>query len=156
MSRIGSSVHIVTAGSGQARSGTTATAVCSVSDEPPTVLACLNRNSRTAAVVRENGVFAINTLTKGHESISMTFAGQTGAAGSERFSVGDWDDSEGVPMLRDASVLLRCDVVNIQNVGSHFVIFGLIKSVVLGQSTAGLMYYQRKYHYLDLASALAS
>src|SRR5882762_10678748 len=62
MSRLGAAVHVVTTAGPGGKTGATATAVCSVSDAPPTLLMCLNRRSQTNPVVTENGVFCVNTL----------------------------------------------------------------------------------------------
>src|SRR5258705_7996260 len=85
MSRLGAAVHVIaTAGPG-GKTGATATAVCSVSDAPPTVLMCLNRRSQTNPVVTENGVFCVNTLGHAHAEIADIFAGRTGVQGTDRF-----------------------------------------------------------------------
>ena len=62
MSRLGAAVHVITTAGPGGKAGATATAVCSVSDAPPTLLMCLNRRSQTNPAVVENGVFCINTL----------------------------------------------------------------------------------------------
>src|SRR5438045_4794348 len=90
MSRLGAAVHVIaTAGPG-GKIGTTATAVCSVSDAPPTLLVCLSRRSRTNPIVVENGVFCVNTLGATGADIADIFAGRTRLQGSERFATGDW------------------------------------------------------------------
>src|SRR5262249_47069152 len=88
MSRLGAAVHVVTTAGPGGKSGATATAVCSVSDAPPTLLICLNRRSQTNPVVTENGVFCVNTLGAGHADIANIFAGRTGLPGTGRFSAG--------------------------------------------------------------------
>ena len=62
MSLLGAAVHVITTAGPGGKAGATATAVCSVSDAPPTLLMCLNRRSQTNPAVVENGVFCINTL----------------------------------------------------------------------------------------------
>src|SRR6195256_2664426 len=62
MSRLGAAVHVVTTAGPAGKTGFTATAVCSVSDAPPTLLVCINRRSQTNPIVSENGVFCVNTL----------------------------------------------------------------------------------------------
>ena len=75
------------------KAGATATAVCSVSDAPPTLLVCLNRRSQTNPAVVENGVFCVNTLGDGGAEIADMFAGRTGVTGSDRFTSGEWTDA---------------------------------------------------------------
>jgi hypothetical protein len=74
MSRVAGAVHLIaTAGPG-GKGGLTATAVTSVSDAPPTLLVCLNKSSRTAAIVRETGAFSGNTLGAGQQELANVFA----------------------------------------------------------------------------------
>src|SRR2546430_14984186 len=57
MSRLGAAVHVITTAGPGGKEGTTATAVCSVSDAPPMLLVCLNRRSQTHPILVENRVF---------------------------------------------------------------------------------------------------
>ena len=72
------------------KTGFTATAVCSVSDAPPTLLVCLNRGATSMPILRGNGVFCVNTLRAGDELIADTFAGRTKVAREARFDTGEW------------------------------------------------------------------
>src|SRR5438045_9045493 len=76
MSRLGAAVHVITTAGSRGKAGTTATAVCSVSDAPPTLLMCLNRRSQTNPIVTEHGVFCVNTLGAAHADIANIFAGR--------------------------------------------------------------------------------
>jgi flavin reductase len=78
MARLGAAVNVITSDGPGGRSGCTASAVCSVTDDPPTLLLCLNRNSDNNAAFRRNGVVCVNTLTASHEELSGIFAGATG------------------------------------------------------------------------------
>src|SRR5580704_6083681 len=62
MAKLGAAVHVVTSAGPAGKTGFTATAVCSVSDQPATLLVCLNRRSNSAPVMAQNGVFCVNTL----------------------------------------------------------------------------------------------
>src|SRR5580704_14113606 len=90
MSRLGAAVHVITTDGPGGKAGTTATAVCSVSDAPPTLLVCLNRRSHTNSAVLQNGVFCVNTLRHDGVEIADLFAGRTGVRGEERFATGEW------------------------------------------------------------------
>src|SRR5258705_8340837 len=103
MSRLGAAVHVITTAGPGGKAGATATAVCSVSDAPPTILICLNRRSQTNPIVTENGVFCVNTLGIAHADIADIFAGRTGVQGTDRFSTGDWMVmTTGSPVLASA------------------------------------------------------
>src|SRR5947208_9372950 len=109
MSRLGAAVHVITTAGPGGKTGATATAVCSVSDAPPTLLMCLNRRSQTNPIVVENGVFCVNTLGDGGTEIADIFAGRTGVTGSERFATGEWSVlSTGSPVLVSAVTVFDC------------------------------------------------
>ena len=129
-----------------ARPASTATAVCSVSDAPPTLLVCLNRRSQTNPAVVENGVFCINTLGAAGAEIADVFAGRTGVTGSDRFASGEWTTlSTGSPVLASAVVAFDCRIVEVRSVGSHNVFFGAVETVRLGPGGPVLVYHDRAY-----------
>src|SRR5215470_13054734 len=74
MSQLGAAVHVVTTAGPAGRAGFTATAVCSVSDQPATLLVCLNRRSQVAPIVDVNRVLCVNTLRAGADTIADVFA----------------------------------------------------------------------------------
>jgi flavin reductase len=146
MSRLGAAVHVVaTAGPG-GKAGFTATAVCSVSDAPPTLLVCLNRKSQGGPVLRENKVFCVNTLGADGEALADVFAGRTGLATADRFTAGLWASMKtGAPALSAAVVAFDCRVMEIRAVASHNVIFGAVVDIRLGPAGPALVYHERAY-----------
>jgi flavin reductase len=146
MSRLGAAVHVVTTAGPAGKTGATATAVCSVSDAPPTLLMCLNRRSQTNPIVLENGVFCVNTLGHGGADLADIFAGRTGVQGSERFSAGEWTVlATGSPVLTTAVVAFDCRVVEVRSVASHNVFFGAVEALRLGPNGPALVYHERAY-----------
>jgi flavin reductase (DIM6/NTAB) family NADH-FMN oxidoreductase RutF len=146
MSRLGAAVHVVTTAGPGGKTGFTATAVCSVSDAPPTLLVCLNRRSQNGPVLRENKVFCVNTLGAESEALADVFSGRTGATSSERFSAGRWSVMKtGAPVLDAAVVAFDCRVVEIKAVASHNVIFGAVEDIRFGPAGPALVYHERAY-----------
>jgi flavin reductase len=146
MSRLGAAVHVVTTAGPGGKTGFTATAVCSVSDAPPTLLVCINRKSQGGPLMRENGVFCVNTLGADGEPIADMFAGRTGAQMEARFQLGTWGLlTTGAPMLTTAVVALDCRVVEVKAVASHYVIFGAVEAVHTGPAGPALVYHDRAY-----------
>src|SRR5215207_8254760 len=88
MSRHGAAVHVVTTAGPAGRAGVTATAVSSVSDQPPTLLVCLNRRSQMNPVLLENGVLCVNTLRAGSDALADLFAGRPRVPMAVRFGTG--------------------------------------------------------------------
>ncbi len=146
MCRLGAAVHVITTDGASGKSGFTATAVCSVSDAPPTLLVCLNRGATSMPVLRRNGVFCVNTLRAGEEVIADTFAGRTKVAREERFATGEWIAlTTGSPVLASAVVAFDCRVIEVRAVASHDVIFGAVEAIHSGPPGAALVYHDRAY-----------
>jgi flavin reductase len=146
MSRLGAAVHVVTTAGPGGKTGFTATAVCSVSDAPPTLLVCLNRRNHSGPILRENQVFCVNTLGAECETIADVFAGRTGAVLEGRFGTGAWTTLKtGAPVLSNCVVAFDCRVVEIKAVASHNVIFGAVVDIRLGPVGAALVYHDRIY-----------
>jgi len=70
MSRLTGAVTVIATNGPAGLGGFTATAVCSITDDPPMLLACMNRNSRQHGVFNSNGVLCVNVLTAEQEQIS--------------------------------------------------------------------------------------
>ncbi len=94
MSRLGAAVHVVTSAGPGGKTGFTATAVCSVSDQPATLLVCLNRRAKSAPLLAQNGVFCVNTLGADEEKLADLFAGKSGVHLEERFNRRRMDHAE--------------------------------------------------------------
>jgi len=146
MSRYGAAVHVITTDGPGGKGGFTATAVCSVSDDPPTLLVCVNRKSQGGQILNANGVYCINTLGAEHEELSNIFAGRTGVAQADKFKTGAWGTlATGAPVLTTAITACDCRVTEINTVGNHNVIFGVVEAVSFGQKAQALVYHDRGY-----------
>jgi flavin reductase len=148
MARLGAAVNIVTTDGPGGRHGFTASAVCSVTDTPPTLLVCLNKGSSVSRAFHTNGVLCVNTLASGQEDLSQLFGGGTPAA--ERFATADWKISAtGAPMLIGAVAAFDCRVVRTVEIGTHDVLFCEVVGLMEGDARAGLIYFGRRYHAVD-------
>jgi flavin reductase len=146
MSRLGAAVHVVTTAGPGGKAGFTATAVCSVSDAPPTLLACINRRTQSASVIRENRVLCVNTLGADAAAIADVFAGRAGQSMEERFAASEWTTLEtGAPVLVSAVVSFDCRVVETKAVATHDVIFAAVEAVRFGPVGPVLVYHDRAY-----------
>ena len=148
MARLGAAVTVVTTAGPAGRGGCTASAVCSVTDDPPTLLVCLNRGSEMHGLVAANGVLCVNTLAAAQEALSPLFAGVTGLTVTERFIDGEWHALEtGAPVLAGAVVSFDCVVSQVTDVGTHGVFFCSVAAIALGSAhDEALIYFRRRYH----------
>lgn len=149
MARLGTAVHVITTDGVGGKTGFTATAACSVSDSPPTLLVCLNRNAISSSALRSNSVFCVNTLRASDRIIADTFAGRANVARESRFDIGRWETlSTGSPVLVSAAVAFDCRVIEVKAVASHHVYFGLVEAMYEGSPGAALAYHDRTYKQL--------
>ena len=147
MARLGTAICVITTDGPAGRAGFTASAVCSVTDTPPTLLVCLNRAASASAAVHANGVVCVNVLGETQHAISNLFGGKTPMA--ERFETADWSETEtGAPRLAGALVSFDCRIVNAVDVGTHAVLFCEVVEVQHGGAHGPLLYFGRGYHGL--------
>jgi flavin reductase (DIM6/NTAB) family NADH-FMN oxidoreductase RutF len=147
-----SSVCVVTTQWEDARFGLTATAVASVSADPPRLLVCLNKSGLTHEKVRAAGCFGVNVLAEAQDPVATAFAMKMGSA--ERFRVGTWGRLEtGAPILEGAAAAFDCRVAETSDQSTHTVFFGDVVACAhrAGQDT--LLYGARRYRQLRRAFA---
>lgn len=148
MSRVAGAVHVVATDGPAGRGGLTATAVTSVSDAPPSLLVCINASSRSAKLLRENGVFSVNTLAVHHLELARHFS-RSGLSMEERFAQGRWTTGPGgAPLLAGALASFAMKIVDIRQVGSHFVVVGEVLAARAGADDEPLVYHRRGYRVL--------
>jgi flavin reductase (DIM6/NTAB) family NADH-FMN oxidoreductase RutF len=128
----------------------TASSVTSVSDQPASLLACINRNARITPALTLGQKFAINILSKNHQDISTLCA--TGDQGSKRFDLGRWLLApDQTPYLEDAEAVFECEVDLVQPYGTHNIVVGRIIAVRVADSgPAPLIYLDGNYRNLSL------
>ncbi|MEM6988738.1 MAG: flavin reductase family protein [Pseudomonadota bacterium] len=157
MRTVANSVHVVTTDGPAGRHGATVSAFCSVSADPPTVLVCLNADSRIARLVRANGQLAVNRLASDQAALASRFAGGDDAklrlvqaceaAHCDRFAGVEVDPASPQPALTGALTLI-CRVVQQHRAGSHDVVIAEV-GAVLGDSTQPLVYLDGGYRELS-------
>lgn len=152
MSMLGGAVSVITTDGPAGRFGFTASAVCSVTDSPPTLLVCMNRSSTSNAHFKSNGVLCVNVLGGAHEDISSTFSNRQ-LDSEARFSRAEWETLEsGAPAMKEALVNFDCRIAQVHEVGSHSIFYCEILDIEQGGSSEGLVYFNRAYHRLCEAS----
>lgn len=141
-----SSVAIVATGEEGRRAGCTVTAVCSLSDSPPSLLVCLNRQSFARQAIVTNKRFTINYLAESQREDADHLAGRFGLQGEEKFNADRWQSGPGgLPCLRDALAVLVCDLAHIIEFGSHSILCGTIQQAIFQELNRPLLYGQGRY-----------
>lgn len=152
MAHLPAAVNILTTDGPNGRCGITLSAVCSVTDDPPTVLVCVNRASAMHDVFKANGRVGLNVLGGDQRELALHFAGATKVAMAERFTWDVWDRTQDVPVLKDALVTAVGTIKHTVPMGSHSVLFVDIEQIRTLTGGQSLVYFNRAFHRLDATS----
>lgn len=153
MSLLPTAVNVVTTEGLSGAHGFTASAVCSVTDTPPTLLVCMNTTSRSHVHFMENKILSVNVLGAQHEHISNTFASKL--CSEERFQQGTWTKLvTGSPVLEDALVSFDCEIEQVQEVGTHSVFMCRVVAIKQSEQDESLVYFNRTYHQVGQVEAV--
>ena len=124
--------------------GMTATAVCSASADPPTVLVCVNRNTTTHNAIAEAGVFCVNVLRHEDQELSGVFSGTQ--KGESRFLPERWSRlATGSPVLLNSLVSFDCRIANKLVHGTHTIFLGELEQLQIGRKGKPLLYSDGQY-----------
>lgn len=140
-------VTIVTSGMDGQLCGMAANSFTSVSLDPPLVLVCFDRESRTLPVVRESRRFAVNVLRAGDEDLARTFASKRVA--TAKFEAVTHTVDHGVPVLDCALAWVVCDLQALHPGGDHEIGVGAVTAMGHDPGGEPLVFYGGGYR--DLA-----
>lgn len=150
MRNLASGVCVITAQTAEGeRVAMTASSVTSVSDNPPSLLVCVNTQARIDAAMQGTAGFTVNVLSKDQEAVSNSCAAPS--EGDSRFQQGNWerDEASGLYYLHDAHAVFICEKTQVVPYGTHNIYIGDIRKVVLGNSASELLVYANGgYHYV--------
>jgi flavin reductase (DIM6/NTAB) family NADH-FMN oxidoreductase RutF len=146
MRRLAAGVSIITTlDADRVRYGMTATAMCSVTVAPPTLLTCVNQSASMYKTIVESKVFAVNVLSAADRSLSDRFAGAE--IGETRFHLGDWSVLEsGSPILNSAIAAFDCVLTTHIETGTHGIFIGEVTAAQVNDAgMEPLLYLQGAY-----------
>ncbi|MFC3097739.1 flavin reductase family protein [Alteraurantiacibacter palmitatis] len=148
MRHVAATVYAVTTRHGGRSYGILATAVSSLSFDPPSLLVCINRSASLHAPLLAEGRFCVNVLGLGNRDVAEHFMTPSAA---DRFTVGDWEMADGVPVLASAQSSLVCQLVHAHDFGTHSIFIGELTAAKHRQDATPLTYFDRQY--IDISEA---
>jgi flavin reductase len=144
MRRFATTVSIISCACGGCRYGMSATAVTSLSVDPPSLLVCVNKSTATHRALSRGGRFCVNVLRSFHSRLSQAFSGKL--KGEDRFRVGAWRETDdGLPFLGDAQANLFCDIDRTTDYGTHTIFIGRVYSAIVHADVDPLLYQDGRY-----------
>lgn len=148
MRLLGASVCVITAADGVGQSGLTATAVCSLSPQPPSLLISVNRSSRTCGFIQQTGMLAVNLLAENQAAISDCFS-QSGVDQDQFKLAGTWTKHAlGPPVLDDAAAWFVCEIGDHMLTQTHAVLEARLRACEVRNTASPLIYAKQAYHKL--------
>ena len=147
MRHVAATVYAVTTRDDGQRYGILATAVSSLSFEPPSLLVCINRTASLHDPLERAERFCVNVLGLGNRDVAEHFM----RPDADRFGVGDWLETEGVPVLRTAQSSLVCRTVHRHEFGTHTIFIGELLAAKHREDATPLTYFDR--NYIDISEA---
>lgn len=120
LGRVAAPVSVVTAHEDAGPHGTTVSAFCSLSLQPPMVLVALDRSSDLLGLIERTGRYGINVLARGQEPFAERFARK----GRGKFEGVEWHPERGLPRLPGIQAWLACDVGELLPGGDHVIATG--------------------------------
>jgi flavin reductase (DIM6/NTAB) family NADH-FMN oxidoreductase RutF len=141
-----SGVTIITTRHADADYGVTVNAVSSLSLEPPMLLVCLNRASRTQQAIEKSRSFAVNILNESQGELAVRFA----TSRPDKFSGVDLRYGElGNPLVDGALAHLECRVIDEASGGTHAVFLAGVQRAERFEG-APLAYFRGRFGRLEL------
>ena len=143
MRRVASTVNVISICVDGQPMGITATAVSSISLEPPSLLVCINRTASVHAPMGGMPHFRVNVLHRDQEAIAAMFADRNQHA--LRFLSG-WDlDCAGAPRLLEAQASILCRRTDHHLFGTHSIFIGVVEEVFTRPEIDPLLYLDGRY-----------
>jgi len=150
MALLTGAVNIITTAGPAGQAGFTASAVCSVTDQPPTLLVCVNRSAYSHGLLLANRKLCVNVLGSHQQHLSALFADRN-VSMEQRFGGTPWSILHtGSPALDGALANFDGEVVHTHEVGTHTVFYAELRQVRLAEAPhSGLAYFDRCYHPVE-------
>lgn len=145
MRRWASGVSVLTTRREGGIQGITVSSFCSLSLSPPLILACIDKKTRSHALIEKHRAFAINVLKAGQERLSEMAAGHAGEHGNWLEGLPYRKAETGAPVLLDCLAWFDCSLETAHDGGDHTIFVGRV--LAAGHSEGRpLLYFEGAYH----------
>jgi flavin reductase (DIM6/NTAB) family NADH-FMN oxidoreductase RutF len=140
-SQVPQAVTVVTTKNGDdSAHGTTVSAFCSLSVDPPLMLVALDRSSDLLELLRSTMRFGVNLLSADQAEVGLACAKK----GPDKFKAVSWTEEHGLPRVDGAAAWLACEVQELLPGGDHVIVVGLVTACET-QEAEPLVYHRRRF-----------
>jgi len=151
MRHLAAGVSVITATDADRRAGLTATAVCSVTTDPPRLVVFVNKSVLASEIIQHSAALAVNVLSGEQEEVARTFAGMVeGVHGEARFQAGSWSTLiTGAPILDNALSSFDCRVIKMFDESTHHAFLCEVLAVRERSDGQALVYLNGAFRKID-------
>jgi flavin reductase (DIM6/NTAB) family NADH-FMN oxidoreductase RutF len=135
--RFATGVTVITTQDADRLAGMTASAVASLSLDPPLLLVCISNRLPTHTALERSRQFGVNVLGEGDDRLALRFA----TPAPDKFAGLKVDTERGVPLLDCAIARFVCDVHECLPGGDHSIFIGAIRHCEHVPSRRPLLYF---------------
>jgi len=148
MGRFATGVTVITTSVDGKLYGLTVNAFCSVSLEPPLVLVCIDRLSRSCQLLAESGMFAVSILAWKQQFLADRFAARAPLVDTAFTGVPYRLATTGAPVLAEAIAWADCRVSQTVPAGDHDVYIGSVLAVGVEEEGEALLLHRGRFERL--------
>ena len=146
-------VTIIAVGKAGNRTGLTVTAMCSLSDTPPMILICVNKNASAHSPIRAEKCFSVNVLAKAQIELAKRFSSKK-LEGEARFDAHAWVTLKtGAPVLKGTIASLDCELADEHVFETHSIFIGRVKDGHFDEKAEPMLYFRGDFRDLKKKSA---
>jgi flavin reductase len=155
MRKLASGVSLITTVADGKRHGLVATAVSSVTGEPPSLLICVNRTASAHDHIDRSGIYCVNVLSEAAQSVAARFSSTVDR--EKRFDKGEWRELKtGAPALVGSLVSFDCEVRHALPYQSHTIFIAEIVATKIWESDSSpLVYLDGRYRQIVVEPDIA-
>ena len=142
MRRLAAGVCVVSTRVPAGKFAMTASSVTSLSDDPASLLVCINKEAAIQPHMERGTAFAVSVLAYNQQAISNLCAQKD--AGEERFAIEGWGEygANKLPYIENAQAIFICEVDNdLTFYGTHQIAIGKLTDVMVSNETVAPLVY---------------
>ncbi len=113
----------------------------SVSLDPPLVLFCPARTSRSWPRIARSGRFAVNVLAADQQDVCARFA----TSGGDKFVGLTWESTRWGPALDGVLATVQCTVEDVHDAGDHHIVVGRVQQLLTHREDGPLVFFRGGY-----------
>ena len=147
MRRLAATVNLISLTKDGTPMGMAATAVCSVSMDPPSLLVCVNKSATLHPALVEADYFSVTVLHKDQVETARLFSDNS--MRDMRFADAGWQQHRlGPPLLANAQVGIICARSEMLAFATHTIVIGSVVDVVVREDINPLLYLDGAFESL--------